>query len=121
VLTRAAAKGLNAGARALKLTVPSGGWPAARMRPTTGAVAGTTVTFRVYRPASAPATVGVIPYVSNSGWSNSYGPEQLLTVAGWNTVTYAVPAGTAVPLQAIGLQVADHGWSGALYVDAVAW
>lgn len=110
-----------AGARALKLTASGGGWPAARMRTTTAAVAGTTVTFRVYRPASAPATVGVIPYVSNSGWSNAYGPEAPLTVAGWNTVTYTVPAGTAAPLQAIGLQIADHGWTGSLYVDAVAW
>src|ERR1700710_364604 len=56
------------------------------MRTTTGAAAGTTITWRVYRPASAPATVGVIPYVSNSGWSNSYGPQQSLAGAGWDTV-----------------------------------
>jgi hypothetical protein len=62
----------------------------------------------------------VIAFVSNSGWSNSYGPETPLT-AGWNTVTSTVPAGTAGPLQAIGLQIADHGWTGALYVDSVAW
>ena len=62
----------------------------------------------------------MIPYVSDAGWSNRYGPEIALQ-SGWNTVAYTVPAGTSTPLQAIGLQVADHGWLGALYVDAVAW
>ena len=108
------------GLRSLKLTFTGGGWPAARMRATTGAAAGKLVTFHVYRPPLAPGAVGVLPYVSDSGWSNRYGPETAL-VAGWNTVTYVVPAGTPAPLQAIGLQVADHGWPGSLYVDAVAW
>ena len=109
-----------AGARSLKLSLPSGGWPAVRMRNTAGAVAGTTITFRVFRPASAPASVGVIPFVSNNGWSNSPGSERSLA-SGWNTVTYTVPAGTTGPLQAIGLQIADRGWTGALYLDAIAW
>jgi hypothetical protein len=108
------------GARSLKLNNTGGGWPAARMRATTGAIAGKTITFRVYRPAAAPATVGVIPYVSDASWGNRYGPEIALA-SGWNTVTYTVPAGTSSPLQAIGLQVADHGWLGALYVDSIAW
>ncbi|MEA2231829.1 MAG: mannan endo,4-beta-mannosidase [Solirubrobacteraceae bacterium] len=107
------------GTRSLKLSF-SNGWPAARMRTTTGATAGTTITFRVYRPASAPANLGVLPFVSDSGWANSYGPETSLA-AGWNTVTYTVPTGVRAPLQAIGLQVADHGWAGSLYVDNVVW
>lgn len=108
------------GSRSLKLTVPSGGWPAARMRTTTGALPGTTITWRVFRPPTAPASVGVIPYVSDLGWSNAYGPERALA-SGWNAVTLTVPAGTSSPLQALGLQIADRGWSGSLYVDDVAW
>ena len=110
----------SSGARSLKLSLPSGGWPAARMRNTTGAGAGTTITVRVYRPAAAPATVGVIPFVTDSAWANSYGAETSLA-AGWNTVSYTVPAGTTAPLQAIGVQIADRGWTGALYLDTVAW
>jgi hypothetical protein len=109
-----------AGTRSLKLTSSSPSWPAVRMRATNGAFPGTTVTFRVYRPPSAPATVGVIPFVSDSGWVNRYGPETSLA-AGWNTVTFTVPSTATAPLQAIGLQLAHHGWAGSLYVDSVAW
>ncbi len=109
-----------AGTRSLMLSFSGGGWPAARMRVTTGAIAGATITFRVYRPPSAPAGVGVIPFVSSSAWVNAFGPERALA-AGWNTISYTVPAGTSTPLQAIGLQIADHGWAGALYVNDVAW
>lgn len=54
-------------------------------------------------------------------WCPTQTRQESLNAAGWNTVTYSVPAGTTAPLQAIGLQIADHGWTGALYVDAVAW
>jgi hypothetical protein len=108
------------GAKSLKLTNTGGGWPAARMRTTTGAIAGTTIVLHVYRPASAPANVGVIPFVSDAGWGNRYGTEIALA-SGWNTIAYTVPAGTSTPLQAIGFQLADHGWLGAVYVDTVTW
>lgn len=67
----------------------------------------------------APASVGAIPFVTDAGWANRYGSE-IAVASGWNSVTYTVPVGTSTPLQAIGLQIADHGWLGALYVDDVA-
>jgi mannan endo-1,4-beta-mannosidase len=109
-----------AGTRSLKLTSSSPSWPAARMRATNGAFPGTTITFRVYRPPSAPANVGVIAFVSDAGWVNRYGAEMGLA-AGWNSVTFAVPAAATGPLQAIGLQLAHHGWAGSLYVDSISW
>ncbi len=108
--------------RSLRLTTPAGvGWPAARL--TTGIatlVPGKTVTYRVFKPAAAPAGVGVKLFASDVNWTQQFSPDLGLG-PGWNTVTFTVPP-MATPLKAVGIQVNNGpGWAGSLYVDAVAW
>jgi hypothetical protein len=108
--------------RSLRLTTPAGvAWPAARL--TTGIatlVPGKTVTYRVFKPSTAPAGVGVKLFASDVNWAQQFGPDLALN-AGWNTVTFTVPP-MATPLKAVGIQVNNGpGWAGSLYLDAVAW
>ena len=108
--------------RSLRLTTPAGvGWPAARL--TTGIatlVPGKTVTYRVFKPSTAPAGVGVKLFASDANWAQQFSPDLALN-AGWNTVTFTVPP-MATPLKAVGIQVNNGpGWAGSLYLDAVAW
>ena len=108
--------------RSLRLTTPAGvGWPAARL--TTGIstlVPGKTVTYRVFKPSTAPAGVGVKLFASDVNWAQQFSPD-LALVPGWNTVTFTVPP-MATPLKAVGIQVNNGpGWAGSLYLDAVAW
>jgi hypothetical protein len=110
------------GSHALALNLGGGvGYPAARTQSTDGAKAGTTITYHVYLPASAPAGVQAMPYVSNTAWQQTFAAATALA-HGWNVVSFTVPAGVAVPLQAVGIQVNDGpGYSGPVYLDDVAW
>ena len=109
------------GFKSLALGVSGAGYPAVRTLSTSGAGVGTKITYRVYKPASAPSSVGVKPYVSNNGWAQTFGSDVSLSY-GWNTVTFTVPAGLSTPLQAIGLQVNNGGgWTGSLLLDDVSW
>ncbi len=108
--------------RSLRLTVPATvGWPAVRL--TTGItslVPGKTVTYRVFKPGSAPSDLGVKAFTSNATWVQSFGADLPLN-PGWNTITYVVPP-QSTPLRALGLQVNNGpGWAGSVYVDAVSW
>ena len=110
------------GYRSLQLSLCCGaGWPAARTRTTTGAGPGTTIVFHVYRLGNAPGSVQAKPYVSNNGWSNTFGPDMNLKY-GWNELEWTIPAGVSTPLQAIGLQINNGGgYSGNVYLDDARW
>ncbi|HEV3000347.1 MAG TPA: cellulase family glycosylhydrolase [Solirubrobacteraceae bacterium] len=109
------------GARSLRFSLTGAGYPAARVRTTTGAGPGTTISYHVYKPSGAPSSVTAKPYLSNGSWANTFGADVPLQT-GWNTVFFTVPAGTSTPLQAIGLQINNgSGWTGSVYLDNVAW
>jgi mannan endo-1,4-beta-mannosidase len=97
------------------------GYPAARTVITTGAGPGSTITYHLYVPSSAPNGLQAEAYVSNNSWQQTFGPAINLG-DGWNTVTWHVPGRVSTPLQALGIQVNDGpGYSGPVYVDDVAW
>ena len=110
------------GFKSLALTLGNGaGYPAARTTVTTGASAGTKITYRLYLPANAPTTLQAQPYVSNNAWQQTFGTAVILTY-GWNVVSWTVPSGVTSPLQAVGVQINNGGgYSGPVYLDDVAW
>jgi hypothetical protein len=87
---------------------------------TAGARSGTTLVVHVFRPELAPATVSVQPQaISRRGLVK--GPSTAL-LAGWNTVSWRLPAHPHRRLRRIGLAILNpSAWSGPLYLDGVAW
>jgi mannan endo-1,4-beta-mannosidase len=110
------------GSHALAARLGGGvGYPALRTYSTTGAAPGSTIAYHVYLPAGAPAGLQAEAYVSNASWQQTFGPPANLS-AGWNSLSWTVPAGVATPFQAIGIQINNGpGWSGTVYVDDVSW
>jgi endoglucanase len=93
-----------------------------------GARAGTLVTCRVWAPPGVRAGLAPVLLAGQDlgglspllGSPSSALPAQQLT-AGWNTVSFAVPAGLST-LGALGLRVGNlQGWSGRLVLDDVSW
>jgi mannan endo-1,4-beta-mannosidase len=109
------------GSHSLALNLGAAGYPAARTQSTAGAGPGSKITYHLYVPASAPAGLQAEPYVSNQAWQQTFAPAASLG-PGWNAVTWAVPSGVSMPLQAVGIQLNDGpGYRGPVYLDDVAW
>jgi hypothetical protein len=115
-----------AGARSLKVSV-SGAAGSQRVRVTSPATpAGASVTFRVYVP-SGSALASVQPYVLQGAaggwaWTGSWRAASSLTANQWNAITVQVPSNAAVPLAELGVELTTQAsWTGAVYIDAVAW
>jgi hypothetical protein len=105
----------------LALNLKGVAYPAARTMATGGAGVGSMLTYHVYVPAAAPAGLQAEAYASNSAWQQTFGPAVNLS-HGWNTVIWQVPSGISTPLQAVGIQINNGpGYSGPVYLDAVAW
>ncbi|MEA2371028.1 MAG: mannan endo,4-beta-mannosidase [Solirubrobacteraceae bacterium] len=111
-----------AGGHSLGMSLHGGvSYPAARTLASAGAGPGRMITYHVYLPSGAPSGVQAVPYVSNSGWQQTFAPATSLA-HGWNVVTWIPPPGVAMPLKAVGLQINDGpGYTGVLYLDDVSW
>ncbi len=106
------------GSHGLALGVSGAGYPAAGTDQVSGLTPGATVTMRVWAPSGVD--VGVSPMTFDSDWHVTVLADQRLA-AGWNTVTFTVPAAES-GVRVVGLQVDDgSGWSGKLVVDNVSW
>jgi hypothetical protein len=109
------------GSHSLALDLQGVADPAARTTTTTGAGPGTTVTYHVDVPPSAPVGLQAEAYVSDNAWMQSFGSPVDLS-QGWNVLTFTVPAGIATPLQAVGIQINNPaGYAGPVYLDDVTW
>ncbi|HEU5003555.1 MAG TPA: cellulase family glycosylhydrolase [Actinomycetota bacterium] len=106
------------GSHGLAMDISGNGFPAAGVSTgLTGAAPGSVVTYHVYAPGGVAASVQPVVYDTN--WNTSVLGTQTLS-AGWNTVTFTVPAINGVRI--IGLQVDDSsGWAGRLVLDDVTW
>jgi hypothetical protein len=108
------------GTRALALALsPTGAdWPAVQLSSPPGLSSGMVVNYSVYMPAGATLS-SVQPYVADLNWADVLAPAKVL-VAGWNQVTWTVPAVNGI--KAIGLMLNDNsGWNGTLMLDNVTW
>jgi hypothetical protein len=111
---------VDTGTHALAMTLtPSGAnWPAVQLSSPPGLSSGMQVRFSVYAPAGATLT-SVQPYVADVNWTDAMAPAKTL-VAGWNTITWTVPAVNGI--KGIGLVLNDDsGWNGTLVLDSVTW
>jgi hypothetical protein len=105
----------------LAMNLRGAAYPAARTVATTGAGPGSTITYHVYVPASAPTGLQAEAYVSNRAWQQTFAAAINLN-HGWNIVTWKVPTGISTPLQAVGIQINNGpGYGGPVYLDDVAW
>lgn len=110
----------NTGSRSLAMTLnPTGAnWPAVQLSSPPGLASGMLVTYSVFQPAGATLT-SVQPYVADLSWASFLAPPRKL-VAGWNQVTWTVPAVNGI--KGIGLILNDDsGWNGTLFLDSVSW
>jgi hypothetical protein len=107
------------GSHGLALNVSGTGWPAVGVTGgLSGVGPGSLVTYRVWAPAKVSA--GVSPMLFDSGWHASVLANQNLQ-AGWNTVTFTVPASTN-GVNELGLQINDgKHWTGRLVLDTVVF
>jgi len=100
---------------------PIGPNPAVRTYAVADAGVGTTLTYHLYLPSTAPTGIQAKAYVSDSGWNQTFGPAVDL-LPGWNVVSWTVPATVPVPPKALGIQILNHpGRLGSVYMDDVAW
>ena len=108
------------GSHGLALDVSAGGYPAAGVRSgLTGLGAGSVVTMHLWAPSTV-SSVSVSPVVLDGGWT-AHVLGGVALAAGWNSVSFAVPAGVSA-VNELGLQVNDGGgWTGRLVLDAVAF
>jgi hypothetical protein len=82
-----------------------------------GLSAGRTVSYQVWAPRAASATV--TPYVTDLEGREHFGQPRSLA-EGWNMLQWRVPAVDGVA--SLGLQFDNPaGWGGRLYLDEVAW
>jgi uncharacterized membrane protein YgcG len=116
-----------AGSHSLKLTFGGSAADTQRARVSTPSTpAGATVTFHVYLPSSS-AISAVQPYVlqgasGNWTWTGAWRSTSSLSAGQWNTISVSVPSNAATPLAELGVEFTTNAsWSGAAYVDAVAW
>lgn len=106
------------GVHGLAITVGSSGYPAAGTDQMSGLQPGMPVTMHVWAPSGIAA--GVSPIVYDANWNVTVLSGHSLS-AGWNTITFTVPASLA-GVRIVGLQVNDGaGWSGTIVVDTVSW
>jgi hypothetical protein len=88
--------------------------------------AGATVTFHVWFPAGSPIAA-VQPFVLQGAgggwaWTGNWQAVGSLQAAQWNTIRVTVPANAVTPLDSLGVQFTTNAtWSGAAYVDSIAW
>ena len=88
--------------------------------------AGKTVTFHVWIPAGSKLT-SVQPYVQQGAgggwtWTGNWRPISSLTAGAWNTILVTVPSNAVVPLWEMGVEFTTNAaWTGACYVDSIAW
>ncbi len=111
---------VNTGTRALAMTLtPTGAnWPAVQLSSPAGLTSGMAVTYWVYQPAAGVLT-SVQPYVADLNWNDVMAPARTLA-AGWNQVTWTVPAVSGI--KGIGLVLNDDsGWNGTVVLDSVSW
>ncbi len=112
------------GARSLRISLNGSGTE--RVRVSAPAVpAGARVTFQLYVPAGV-SLVSVQPYGLQGAaggwtWTGSWTSGAELR-AGWNTLSFTVPAEATTPLYEIGLEIsANRIRSRSIYLDAVDW
>lgn len=92
-------------------------------------IAGNTVTYHVFLPASAMGFVRWIqPYIQDAttptpqfvgAFKNTF-----LVFGGWNTLSFTIPAGFVSPIFKVAVQfnvVGAVAYSGGVYVDAISW
>jgi hypothetical protein len=83
-----------------------------------GLAPGVVIVYRVYSPSAS--AVGVQPFVFDGSWSPKFGSSVGLA-AGWNTVSYTVPAGVTA-FKGVGMQINNgSGFAGNIYLDAITW
>ncbi len=111
---------VHTGSRALAMTLSPNGadWPAVQVSSPPGLSSGMPVTYWVYQPAGSTLS-SVQPYVADLDWNDVFSPPAVLA-AGWNQVTWVVPAVDGI--KGIGLELNDDsGWNGRLALDSVSW
>ncbi len=113
--------GAKTGATALSIDLnPTGTdlWPAAEVPAPRGLTPGSRVTYWVYQP-SGSTLASVQPYVADLAWNDIFSAPVGLA-AGWNQVSWAVPAVNGI--NAIGIQLNDDSaWHGQILLDSVNW
>jgi hypothetical protein len=115
-----------AGSRSLKLDWNGGAGAQRALVRTPATPAGATVTFRVYLPAGA-AIASLQPYVLQGSaggwaWTGAWRGASSLASGQWNTITVQVPTAAKTPLAELGVELTTSAsWTGAVYVDSIAW
>ncbi|HVW24759.1 MAG TPA: hypothetical protein VHC69_05285 [Polyangiaceae bacterium] len=88
--------------------------------------AGKLVTFHVWLPAGS-SIASIQPYVLQGAsggwtWTGSWRSLSQLTAGQWNTITVQAPSNAVTPFAELGVEVTTNAtYSGAIYVDAIAW
>jgi endoglucanase len=105
------------GSHGLKLTLSQGGYAAVGADVRSDSVgAGTSVTYRVWAPSALPVTASPVLYDQN--WVVTVLPSRPLA-AGWNTITFVVPARLS-SVRVLGVQLSNpQAWTGAVVLDDV--
>jgi hypothetical protein len=92
-------------------------------------IAGNTVTFHVFLPASAMGLVKWIqPYIQDATlptpkFAGAY-KNSFLSYGGWDTLSVPIPAGFVSPIFKVAVQFNVSGavpYTGTVYVDAISW
>jgi hypothetical protein len=108
------------GTRGLAVDVTGTGWPAVGTGDggVSDLAAGSPVTYRIWAPKGVAA--GIAPMLFDRAWNATVLADRPL-VPGWNTINFAIPAGTD-GVRVLGFQVDDgNNWQGRLVLDAVAF
>jgi lysophospholipase L1-like esterase len=81
---------------------------------------GQTITFHVWIPSGSKIST-LQPFIQDNNWTFTSGWYGSFA-AGWNTLTYTVPANAVSPFHYLGITFSTSaGWTNTCYIDSVSW
>ncbi len=109
------------GKRSLAIALDGVSTASVQTHATSGAGGGSTFTYHVYVPSTAPEGLLIQPYVTGPSGQQVLAAETALTT-GWNLIQFTAPTLVSGPLRAIGVLIDNpRNWRGVLFLDDVSW